>query len=194
MYRNIHHRQYHVNTAMAISQAGSSGDDPAMVSQPERKAWVRGVVARQCGGNAAAFGRAIGKDSSYVSRMLAMETRQQRGISDAVIARILEAFPNEPAPPGWRQSAASAPGSGAGADLIQLRQMVVAMALALARAAPEVAELFRQTYVKSATVPGHNASAEALFSAWLEHTPDIAGGQAERNGSVHQKARQKRLK
>jgi len=112
----------------------------------QRKQWVRQIIDSHCKGNAAAFGRKIGKDSSYVSRMLATDTKQKRGISDEVVAAILEAFPIE-APAWYVRSRRPIQTTATSPAIDQIQQAFVALAQALARYAPDVAGEFDKNWL-----------------------------------------------
>lgn len=70
-----------------------------MDRQEARQAWIREIINRRCGGKIATFARAIGKDASYVSRMLyPAEKKGAKGIGEDTVDLILMAFPESPPP------------------------------------------------------------------------------------------------
>lgn len=167
-----------------------------MVDQATRKAWARGIVERRCRGNAAAFGRKIGKDASYVSRMLATDTRQRRGISDSMISRILVEFPGEQPPPGWRELPPTVNYAAPQEDVLHLRRMVAALALALLTKpnVPDAADAFRDNFHLAATVPGKLELLEGLLSTALRHMPEIQDGATPEHRAIARPARPKSAK
>jgi hypothetical protein len=71
-----------------------------MTKLQARQAWIRHIIKTRCDGNAAAFARAIGKDGSYVSRMLYPAGKSGRkGIGEDTVDIITAAFPDDPIPP-----------------------------------------------------------------------------------------------
>jgi hypothetical protein len=59
-----------------------------------RQAWIRGIIRDHCGGKISPFARAIGKDPSYVSRMLYPAGKAgAKGIGEDTIRAIIAAFP-----------------------------------------------------------------------------------------------------
>lgn len=71
-----------------------------MTKQAARQGWVRGIIEARCGGKIADFAKAIGRDASYVSRMLYPPGKSgAKGIGDDMMAAIATAFPGMQPPP-----------------------------------------------------------------------------------------------
>lgn len=65
-----------------------------------RQAWIRGIIHARCHGKISQFARAIGKDPSYVSRMLYPADKPgAKGIGEDTVREIIAAFPSDLPPP-----------------------------------------------------------------------------------------------
>lgn len=94
MARTVPTGKYPVNSQVIYSEV-TAGNDRTMTTRELRQAWIRHLIAEHCDGKNAAFARRIGKDNSYVSRMLSPEEKSgAKGIGEDTVRVIFEAFPD----------------------------------------------------------------------------------------------------
>jgi hypothetical protein len=116
-----------------------------------RQAWIRSIIKERCGGVIAAFAKAIGKDPSYVSRMLyPPEKKGAKGIGEDTVREILTAFAGLKPPVYGDEATDSAVNVGgvftrerrASDDVLALQIALESLSLAVLQKAPGAAEAF----------------------------------------------------
>lgn len=107
----------------------------------ERQEWVRRIIATKCDGNQAIFARRIGKDSSYLSRILLPEGQEHaKWIGEKTIKAIMQAFPDDPPPTAAVQFIPRE--RRASDDVTALQIAVESLCVALLRRVPGAAAAF----------------------------------------------------
>jgi hypothetical protein len=164
-----------------------------------RQAWVRKIIRDRCEGKISSFARAIGKDPSYVSRMLyPAEKDGAKGIGEDTVRAIIAAFPsdlppsNVDVPPPELGGPASEPAQlftkerRASGDVLALQIGLESLLVAVLERIPGAAAAFLSDARKVAK--GHRFSTEAGFLGELLDIADEVRAEEEAATRARQRA------
>lgn len=108
-----------------------------------RRNWVARLIETECGGIKADFARKIGKDSSYVARMLYEPDKDgAKAIGEDMMRVIVAAFPNYPPPPADAAIPLFTPSRRADDDVTAIQIALESLAVAVMKTSRGAASEF----------------------------------------------------